>query len=108
SEADIRNQLNIPPAEDEVVSAAVNVATGIKYSGNDEILGQISSPETILRRPPETRVSSRLILSRPRMDMLATPSAYGGSQVDLRLETAAQKEIDVEVVQDSVTVYKNQ
>ncbi|HEY3838160.1 MAG TPA: GWxTD domain-containing protein [Bryobacteraceae bacterium] len=108
SESDIRNNLNVPPAEDEVVSAAVNIATGIKYTGNDEILGQISSPEAILRRPPETRVSSRLILARPKMDMLVTPSAFGGSQIDLRLETSAQKEIAVEVLQESISIYKNQ
>jgi GWxTD domain-containing protein len=108
SESDIRNILKVPPAEDEVVSASVNVATGIKYTGNDEILGQITSPETLLRKPPQTRVSSRFITSRPRLDTLLTPSAYGGAQVDLRLETAAQRQVDIEVLQDAVTVYQNQ
>ncbi len=107
SESDIRNILKVPPAEDEVVSAAVNVATGIRFTGNDEILGQISSPEAILRRPPETRVHSRFMVSRPKLDMLVTPSGYGGSQVDFRLETSAQRQVDVEVLQDSVTVYQN-
>ncbi len=107
SEANIRNTLNVPSAEDEVISAAVNVATGIKYTGNDEILGQISSPAAILRKPPETKVSSRLILSRPKLDVLVTPSIYGGSQVDLRFEPSAQRQIDIEVLQDTVTVYKN-
>lgn len=108
SEADIRNNLKVPPAEDEVIPAAVNIATGIKYTGNDEILGQISSPENILRRPPQTRVNSRLITSRPKLDMLVTPSAYGGSQVDFRLETSAQKQIGIEILDDTVTVYQNQ
>lgn len=104
----IRQNLSVGPAEDEVISASVNIATGIKYSGNDEILGQITSPQLILRKPPETKVTSRLILSRPRLDMLITPSEYGGSQVDLRFEPTAQRQIDIEVVQDTVTVYKNQ
>jgi hypothetical protein len=43
-ETKIRNHLTVPPAEDEVISAAVNVATGIRYEGNDEIMGKISSP----------------------------------------------------------------
>ncbi len=108
SESDIRQNLNVPPAEDEVISAAVNVATGIKYSGNDEILGQITSPETLLRKPPETRVTSRLILSKPKLEDVVTASPYGGSQVDLRLETAVQHQLDIEVLQDTATIYKNQ
>ena len=108
SENDIRNTLNVPPAEDEVVSAAVNVATGIRYSGNDEILGRITSPETILRKPPQTQVTSRLILSKPRLDILATASPYGGSQVDLKLEPSVQHQLDIEVLQDTATVYRNQ
>jgi GWxTD domain-containing protein len=107
SESDIRKILKVPPSEDEVVTAAVNVATGIKYTGNDEILGQITSPEAILRKPPQTRVSSRFIVARPKLDMLVTPSVYGGSQVDLRLETSAQRQVDVEILQDAVTVYQN-
>jgi GWxTD domain-containing protein len=108
TEADIRNILKVPPAEDEVVSAAVNVATGIKYSGNDEILGMISSPSNMLRKPPATKVSSRLLLNRPKLDVVMTPSPYGGSQVDLRLDTTAQREVNLEVVQDTITVYQNQ
>jgi GWxTD domain-containing protein len=108
SEADIRNNLKVPPAEDEVVSAAVNVATGIKYTGNDEILGKISSPEAMLRTPPQTRVSSRLIAFRPKLDVVITPSPFGGSQVDFRMETPAQRQIDIEVIADTATVYQNQ
>lgn len=108
TENDIRNNLNVPPAEDEVISAAVNIATGIKYSGNDQILGQITSPEALLRKPPETRVTSRLILSKPKLDIVQTPSPYGVAQVDLNLETSAQKQLDIEVLQETASVYKNQ
>ena len=92
----------------KIISAAVNVATGIKYTGNDEILGQITSPETMLRKPPQTKVTSRLILSKPKLDILATASPYGGSQVDLKLETSVQRQLDIEVLQDTATVYQNQ
>ncbi len=62
TEADIRNMLNVPPAEDEVISAAVNVATGIQHSGNDEILGKITSPSLMLSKSLTASVKSRLIL----------------------------------------------
>jgi GWxTD domain-containing protein len=107
TENDIRNNLTVPPAEDEVISAAVNIATGIKYSGNDQILGQITSPEAILRRPPETRVTSRLILSKPKLDIVQTPSPFGAAQIDLDLDTSAQKQLDIEVLQETASVYKN-
>ena len=88
--ADIRNKLNVPPAEDEIVSAAVNIATGIKYSGNDEILGQITSPRTHAAKTAADPRSSRDSLSRPKARYSATPSPYGGSQIDLQLETFAR------------------
>ncbi len=107
AENDIRQTLNVPPAEDEVVSAAANVATGIKYSGNDEILGLITSPRAMLARPQKTEVESRLILSRAKLDIFESGSDYGGSQVDLRLETNAMQELDMEVLDGGVAVYRN-
>jgi GWxTD domain-containing protein len=106
-ESDIRNILRVPPAEDEIISAAVNVAIGIKYTGNDEILGMVSSPRAILGRPPETDVTSRLVLARTKLDVFRSPSEYGGTQVDLRLEANAAREIKVEIVDGAVPVYQN-
>ena len=57
TESDIRNILKVRPAEEEIISAAVNVATGIKYSGNEEILGQVSSPMAMLLMPVKTGAS---------------------------------------------------
>jgi GWxTD domain-containing protein len=108
TESDLRQILNVPPAEDEVISAAVNVATGIKYSGNDEILGQITSPQTMLRRPLKTAINSRLIVSRAKLDVFRSDSEYGGSQVDLRLETSATRELDMEIVDGMLPVYQSQ
>ncbi len=111
SEADIRNNLRVGPAEDEVVTAAVNVATGIRDVGNDEILGRVSSPYGVLgsKRPEDlrTEVKSRLILAHPKLDILQTASAYGGSQVDLGLDTPIQRELEILVSQGPITVYQS-
>jgi len=108
TESSIRQNLKVGPAEDEVITAAVNVATGIKYSGNDEILGAITSPQEMLGKPQRAEVRSRLIVARGKLDVLQTPSAYGGVQVDLRLLTSVQREIDVEVLESLSTIYHNQ
>ena len=107
TESDIRKVLKVGPAEDEVITAAVGVATGIKTTGNDEILGRISSPREMLGRPQRTEVRSRLIVARPKLDILRTVSAFGGSQVDFRLETAVRSDLEMEVGEGAVTVYRN-
>ena len=107
TEAAIRTSLTLPPAEDEAISAAVNVATGVKYSGNDEILARITSPAAMLRRDLRPLVESRFIVNRPKLDVLLSHSRYGGSQADLSLEATARRDITVEVLQGIVTVYKN-
>jgi GWxTD domain-containing protein len=108
SESDIRQKLNVGPAEDEIITAAMNVATGIRGSGNEEILGRVSSPIEMISRPPRTRVTSRLIPARPKMDVLETPSPFGGWQIDLRLETTVEHQLDIEVAQGAVIIYQNQ
>ena len=40
-ESDIRNNLQVSPGEDEMVSAAVNVAAGVRYEENDMILSKV-------------------------------------------------------------------
>jgi GWxTD domain-containing protein len=107
TESDIRQNLKTGPAEDEVITAAAGVATGIKYSGNGEILGQIMSPELMLAKPSPTQVTSRFITAHPELNVLRTASFHGASQIDLRLVTAAQREIAIEVLQGFATVYNN-
>jgi len=112
SESGIRNKLTVAPAEDEVITAAVNVATGIRDVGNDEILGRVSSPSAVLGRKRTedlgTEVKSRLIVTHPKLDLLQTASGYGGSQVDLGLDTPVRHELDILVSEGPVTVYQNQ
>ena len=107
TESDIRRNLKTGPAEDEVITAATGVASGIKYSGNDEILGHVMSPELMLAKPRPTQVTSRFITAHPTLDVLRTASFHGASQIDLRLATAAQREISLEVLQGFATVYNN-
>jgi hypothetical protein len=62
----------------------------------------------MLGKPLLTEVRSRMVTSHPKLDVLQTTSPYGGRQVDLRLETAAQRQIDVEVIADAATLYRSQ
>jgi GWxTD domain-containing protein len=107
NEAEIRNTLQVSPAEDEIVSASVNVASGFRYQGNDEILGKVSSPAAMLGKPMVPEITSRLITSHPKLDILRTVSAFGGSQVDLRLRAPVRREIDLEVLEGDTAVYRN-
>ena len=106
-ETAIRKNLMVPPAEDEVVSAAVNVATGIRYEGNDEIIGKISSPAYMAGQPLKAEVKSRFIVAHPKLDILLSPSFYGGSQVDFGLNVTAQNTLDIEVLEGDLIVYQN-
>ncbi len=108
TEADIRNMITVPPGEDEVVSAAVNVATGIRYMGNDEILGKITSPSLMLGKSLTANVNSRIIFNHPKLDILESASPFGGSQIDLGIDATVQRELDVQVAQGPLTVYQNQ
>lgn len=108
TEASIRQNLTTSPTEDEIVTAAVNVAAGITYEANDTILGEITSPLYTLGKPQETDVRSKFIVARPPLDVLDSPSTYGGSQVDLRLPVTAAHQIGLQVLEDSVTVYQNE
>ncbi len=108
TESDIRKTMTVPPAEDEIISAASNIATGIKYQGNEEILGQISSPMYMLGKSLRTSVRSRLVASHPRLDILTTVSPYGGLQVDLGLEPIVHHELNVQVLEGEIPVYQNQ
>jgi GWxTD domain-containing protein len=107
TESDIRKILTTGPAEDEIVTAASGVASGIKYSGNDQILGQIASPEFMLGKARPVLVTSRLVTQRPDLDILATPSPIGGTQIDLRLRTKVERELDLEVRDSATTIADN-
>jgi GWxTD domain-containing protein len=102
----IRQNLNVPPAEDEIISASVNVATGIKYSGNEEILGMVVSPREMLSRAPKTSVETRFIVDRPKLELLVTSSRFGAAQVDLSSDIKVKREVTVEVLEGQASVYR--
>jgi GWxTD domain-containing protein len=108
SEQQLRNILKAPPAEDEIISAAMSVATGVQHMGNDEIIGRLSSPSYMLGRQMKTEVTSRLITGHPELNTIRTVSAFGGSQVDLSLETQARREVAIEVFEGATLIYQNQ
>ncbi len=103
----IRQNLNVPPAEDEIISASVNVAAGIRYVGNDEIIGLVTSPREMLSRTPKTSVETRFFVDRPRTEFLVSPSRFGSAQVDLSSDFKVKREISVEVLEGQTSVYHN-
>jgi GWxTD domain-containing protein len=99
SEADIRNRLNVGPAEDEVIEAALGVARGIKGEANDEILAHATSPSEAIRGMLRTKVTSRLVAGREAtsLKMFQSFSSNGTPAVDLLLETTAANSIGLRV-----------
>jgi GWxTD domain-containing protein len=107
SEADIRTRLNSTPAEDEIIPAAVSVSPGIKGLGNQEVLGRVLSPRTMLHRDLKPLVQSTFSVWRPKMDVLFSRSKFGGVQVDIAFEVQAQREISFQVLEGPATVFTN-
>jgi hypothetical protein len=62
----------------------------------------------MLGMPMRTEITSRLITRHPQLDTFETVSAFGGAQVDLRLETTVRREMDIEVFEGDAAVYRNQ
>ena len=108
TESDIRRNLDAGPVEDEVITAAVGVADGIKHTGNDEILGRIVSPSFMLDKKQRTAVESRFIGARPQLEVVQSPSPYAGRQIDFLLNTSASREIDIDVLSAGLSLYQNQ
>lgn len=107
NEAQIRETLKVPPAEDEVIGASVNVAKGIRHEGNDELLAKVSSPAYIFSLPLRTDVRSKITYGHPKLDVFMTSSAFGGAQVDLGLDTAARGSISIKVAAGRLPIYEN-
>ena len=103
SELDIKNNLNLSPAEQEIADAAVAVAKGVTGSGNEEILGLVLAPEVALSRTARPSVTSRLI-ERPTLAIFQTWSSEGVPVIDLLIETPLKTKIGLLVsVEESET-----
>lgn len=107
TESDIRRLLRTGPAEDEVIAAAVDIASGIKGTGNTEILAQITSPRQMLTRGLVASVRSKFITVRPELEILEVASPFAGRQIDFQLVTDAEREIEMEVLQGTTSIYRN-
>jgi GWxTD domain-containing protein len=107
TEDQIRTNLTVGPAEDEVVTAAVGVAAGLKHTGNDELLSRIASPEYMLRKPQQTEVQSHFFVARPPLQVIQSNSPFGGRQVDFVLQPSVAHQLDFQVLDGAVTVYQN-
>ena len=106
-ESDVRRVLKTGPGEDEVITASAGVASGIKGTGNQEILAMVASPETLLLRSLKTKVTARLLATRAQMDTVVTPSPFGGRQVDLRFRASAANEIRMEILDGDLPLVQN-
>ena len=104
TEADVRNKLSVGPAEDDVFSAAVTVARGVKGIGSEEIISQITQPAAALARRYHEQIRSRIVASRPPLVVLQTNSPFGGVQVDLSAFLAPARTIGLEVLQSGTLV----
>ena len=106
TEGDIRNTMNLTPAELEIVDAAMGVAKGIKGMENDAILARATSPETALSRTPNFQVTTKFTTrfttaSRPLLSTFQSWSGDGTAAVDFSLQTAVQRTIGMAVSTES-------
>ncbi len=102
----IRERLGTRPVESEVIDAAASVSPGIRGSENDSVLLRAMSPQAALREESiRTRVQSRLLSRQKNLDVIQTPSPFGGTQVDLRWKGTAGSQIGIEVADQAGTVY---
>lgn len=107
TEADARKVLKGAAGEDEVLTAASGIAPGIKGNGNQEILALVTSPEAMLSKSLKPKVTARLVSTKAQLETFLTPSMYGGTQVDFRVRTPADKEIAFEIRQSEATLLRN-
>ena len=106
-EAAIRTNLRVPPAEDEVITAAVGVANGVKDTENDSILGRIASPRTMLQRELVPGVRSRFVSAVPKLTVVFSRSPYGGTEVDFSVEASVRGLVKLSIFQGETPVYEN-
>ena len=97
TEGDIRNNMNLTPAEIELVDAALGVAKGVKGVENDSIISRASSPAEALSKKNGFAVSSRIVSLHPVLTTFQSWSEDGIASVDLSLETTVQRSIGVSV-----------
>lgn len=99
TETDVRERLNISPAELDVLEAAMSVGRGIKGSGNSEILYLASSPREMLSRARTASATSRIRFEgeRPKLETHQYATANKLPAVDLTFTGTARSSIQLEI-----------
>ncbi len=99
TEGDIRNNMNLTPAECEIVDAAMGVARGVKGVENDQLIARATSPEAALSKTAKFRVNSRLVAetSHPVLTTFQSWSDDGVPLIDLSLEARVRTKIGLSV-----------
>lgn len=99
TETDVRERMQLSPAEMDVLEAAMGVARGVKNSGNSEILYLATSPREMLTRPRAGVAKSRITFTgeRPKLEtkQFATPNRIPA--IDLTLTGTARGSITLEI-----------
>jgi GWxTD domain-containing protein len=103
---DIRTKLTVAPAEDEVIEAATGVARGITGSGNEELIGFVTSPATALSAGSRPKVTSRISVarSRPVVRTFESWDSEGVPVLDFSIEATCSKRIAVRLSQGAEPV----
>jgi GWxTD domain-containing protein len=99
TETDVKERLNLSPAEFDVLEAAIGVGRGIKGSGNSEILYLASSPREMLSRTRTGSASSRVRFEgeRPKLEVKQYATANKLPAIDLTFTGSARNSISVEI-----------
>lgn len=99
TETDVRERLNLSPAEQDVLEAAISVGRGIKGLGNSEILYLASSPREMLSRARTGSATSRIRFEgeRPKLESKQYATANRIPAIDLTFTGTARSAITVEI-----------
>jgi len=99
TETDVRERLQLSPAEQDVLEAAIGLGRGIKNSGNSEILYLASSPREMLSRKRSGLASSRInfAVDRPKLITNQYATANKIPAIDLTFIGTARNSITVEI-----------
>lgn len=106
NENDIRNRLNLSPAEEEAVEPALRVIRGITGLGNDEVIGIALSPRMALNHPLQPRVRSRLTAAGdlPMIEVRTTIDDRNQRTSDIAVNCTAKAEIRLRLLAGTTVV----
>ena len=99
TETDVKERLNLSPAEMDVLEAAMGVGRGIRNSGNSEILYLASSPREMLSRSRTDSVTSKIRFEgeRPKLETVQSITPNQIPAIDLTFTGTARNSITVEI-----------